>query len=65
MDSASTKLLRIEEVIGITKFSRAKIYQMAASGQIPTLRCGRCVRFPLDRLQRWIADNTTGGEIAS
>jgi excisionase family DNA binding protein len=55
------RLLRMSEVAAITGFSRAKVYAMAASGEIPCLRSGRSVRIPLAALEGWIDQNTTGG----
>jgi excisionase family DNA binding protein len=54
-------LLRPDEVVRMTGWSRAKVYAMAASGELPALRSGRSVRIPLAALERWIAQNTTGG----
>jgi excisionase family DNA binding protein len=62
MDSQRvSKLLRAEEVVSITGWSRAKVYAMAAAGELPSLRAGRSVRIPLAALERWIEQNTTGG----
>ena len=55
------KLLRAQEVAEITGWSPAKVYAMAAAGEIPTLHSGRSVRFPLASLEEWIAQNTNGG----
>ena len=57
------KLLRVEEVVTLTGWSRAKVYAMAVSGEIPSLRSGRSVRIPLAALERWIEENTTGGGV--
>lgn len=57
------QLLMAEEVVSLTGWSRAKVYAMAASGEIPSLRSGRSVRIPLAALERWIEQNTTGGEV--
>jgi excisionase family DNA binding protein len=54
-------LLRPEEVVEMTGLSRAKVYAMAAAGELPSLRAGRSVRIPLAALERWIESNTTGG----
>jgi excisionase family DNA binding protein len=54
-------LLTAEEVVARTGWSRAKVYAMAASGEIPSLRSGRSVRIPLAALEHWIEENTTGG----
>lgn len=54
-------LLRPAEVVEITGWSRAKVYGMAASGELPSLRSGRSVRIPRAALERWIEQNTNGG----
>jgi excisionase family DNA binding protein len=60
----SAQLLRAEEVVEMTGWSRAKVYAMAVSGEIPSLRSGRSVRIPLMALEKWIEQNTTGGGAA-
>jgi excisionase family DNA binding protein len=55
------KLLRAEEVVSLTGWSRAKVYAMAVSGEIPSLRSGRSVRIPIAALESWIQRNTIGG----
>lgn len=57
-------LLRMEEVQQLTGWSRAKCYQMAASGEIPSVRSGRSIRVPVEPLMRWIEAKTTGGILA-
>jgi len=59
-----SKLLRAEEVVEMTGWSRAKVYAMAKSGEVPSLRAGRSVRIPLAALERWIEQNTSGGSVA-
>jgi hypothetical protein len=34
---------------------------MTAAGEIPYIRLGRCKRYPIDDLQRWIDDHKEGG----
>ena len=41
--------------------SQRKLWGMTASGEIPHVRLGRCVRYPLDELQRWIDEQQKGG----
>ncbi len=41
--------------------SPRKLWGMTASGEIPHVRLGRCVRYPLDELQRWIDEQQKGG----
>ena len=43
--------------------SPRKLWSMTASGEISHLRLGRCVRYPVDDLHRFIEERTNGGEI--
>ncbi len=47
-------LYKAIEVARLTGLSRQAIYAMAASGDIPSIRIGRSVRFPADALDGWI-----------
>jgi excisionase family DNA binding protein len=41
--------------------SRSMMYNLLASGQIPSVRIGRAVRVPVDELRQWVKarlDNT-------
>lgn len=48
-------LLRIDEAADVLGLSRSKVYQLAASGLIPSIKIGRSRRIPAAGLQRWIA----------
>jgi len=39
------------EAIGV---GRSKVYELLASGELPSIRIGGSVRVPVDALQRWI-----------
>jgi len=41
------------EAIGI---SRSKIYELLASGELPSVRIGASVRVPVEALRAWIAE---------
>ena len=40
------------EAIGV---SRSKAYELIASGEIPSVRVGGCVRVPVEALRAWVA----------
>jgi len=42
----------------LLSLSRAKVLELAARGQIPSLRVGGSVRIPRDRLIEWIGDQS-------
>jgi excisionase family DNA binding protein len=34
--------------------SQRKLWSLTANGEIPHIRLGRCVRYPVDDLRQWI-----------
>ena len=55
------RLLTAPQAAAALAISQRKLWGMTASGEIPHLRLGRCVRYPADRLQQLIDDRTKGG----
>ena len=49
-------LLKPSEVGQILGIGRSLVYELIASGQIPSVRLGRCIRVPAESLQRWLSD---------
>lgn len=47
-------LLRAEEVARLLGLGRTKIYEMMASGELPTILIGRARRVPHKKLLEWI-----------
>ncbi len=47
-------LLRADEAATVLGIGRTKVFEMIASGDLPAIRFGRCVRVPRERLVRWI-----------
>lgn len=56
-----TLLLTPNEAAEALAISPRKLWSMTASDEIPHVRLGRCVRYPIDDLQRWIDDQKKGG----
>lgn len=52
-------LYRVEEVAEMLGLGRSKTYQLVASGELPSVRLGRCVRVPVQALRRWIESQAT------
>jgi len=46
--------LRIPEVAETLGIGRTKIYEMIATGELPTVRVGRAVRISVSTLQKWV-----------
>ncbi len=47
-------LLRIPEVADTLGIGRTKIYEMIATGELPTIRVGRAIRISVSTLQKWV-----------
>lgn len=56
-------LLRIDEITEILGISRSQAYKMVAAGEIPSLKIGKAIRIPADRLKAWVEAETLGGKI--
>ena len=57
----SSLLLTPREAAKALAISERKLWGMKASGEIPHVRLGRSVRYPVADLERWIAEQTKGG----
>jgi excisionase family DNA binding protein len=47
-------LLRIPEVAETLGIGRTKIYDLIATGELPTIHVGRAVRISVSTLQKWV-----------
>jgi excisionase family DNA binding protein len=54
-------LLKPAEVSELAGLGKSKTYELIATGEIPSVRIGRSVRVPADRLREWI-EQLKGGE---
>ena len=55
-------LLTPQQAAETLAISPRKLWGMTASGEIPHVRLGRCVRYPLADLQRWVDEHKNGGD---
>jgi excisionase family DNA binding protein len=51
MDRMLLRPAEAAEAIGV---GRSKVYELLASGELPSIRIGGSVRVPLDKLREWI-----------
>ena len=51
MEKLLLRPVEAAEAIGI---GRSKVYELLASGELPSIRVGASVRVPLDALRAWI-----------
>jgi len=49
-------LLRPAEAAEAIGVSRSRMYELLASGELPSIHVGRTVRVPVAALQAWIAE---------
>ena len=54
-------LLTPQEAANVLAISPRKLWGMTASGEIPHVRLGRCVRYPVADLRDWIDEQKKGG----
>ncbi len=52
------RLLTIIDVADYTGLSIHTLYTMVSQRRIPFVKLGRCLRFDLDRLVKWIKQNS-------
>jgi excisionase family DNA binding protein len=57
MDKLLLRPTEAAEAIGI---GRSKVYELLASGELPSIRIGSSVRVPVDALREWIARRLEG-----
>ena len=55
-------LLTIQEAAEALGISERKLWGMTDSREIPHVRLGRCLRYPVHELEQWIDENKKGGE---
>jgi excisionase family DNA binding protein len=58
MEKLLLRPVEAAEAIGI---SRSKIYELLASGDLPSVRIGTSVRVPVEALRAWIAEQLDTG----
>jgi len=51
-------MLKPVEVAETLRLSRSRVYELIASGQLPSVRVGRFSRIPLDALRRWVEEHS-------
>jgi excisionase family DNA binding protein len=56
-------LLTPKQAAPALAISPRKLWALTASGEIPHLKLGRSVRYPLDVIERWIRAQTKGGDV--
>jgi len=47
-------LLKPMEVADLLGIGRSLVYELIATGELPSIRIGRCIRIPSEALAEWI-----------
>ena len=55
-------LLNLPEAAAALAISERKLWGMTANHEIPHIRLGRCLRYPVSDLMLWIDEHKEGGE---
>lgn len=58
MPAIEQGLLTVDEAATFLRISRAKAYQLCATGDLPTVRMGRSVRVRRDHLIAWLDERS-------
>jgi excisionase family DNA binding protein len=59
-DMATALLLRVEEAAEMLGIGRSKAYAMVLTGELPSVKIGRCRRVPLSAVHAWIEAHLEG-----
>jgi excisionase family DNA binding protein len=65
VDTNSRIALKPAETADALGISRSKVYDLIASGQLPSVRIGNSLRVPVTALREWVDRQTTAGPEAA
>lgn len=52
------RLLNVEEVAHMLDMSKDTIYKWVIQRKIPFVKCGRLTKFDLQKIEKWIEENS-------
>jgi excisionase family DNA binding protein len=59
MEKLLVRPMEVAEALGV---SRSKIYELIASGAMPSVRIGKSVRVSVDELRKWVRSHSSGSQ---
>ncbi|MEP1770923.1 MAG: helix-turn-helix transcriptional regulator [Anderseniella sp.] len=67
MTELATRYLTTKELADLLRIKERKVYELAASGDVPCSRATGKLLFPRDQVDAWLADNSSGpaGSVAT
>ncbi|MGB5213043.1 MAG: helix-turn-helix transcriptional regulator [Anderseniella sp.] len=60
MNELATRYLTTRELADLLRIKERKVYELAASGEVPCSRATGKLLFPRDKVDAWLADNSSG-----
>ena len=60
MTDLATRYLTTRELADLLRIKERKVYELAASGEVPCSRATGKLLFPRDQVDAWLADNSSG-----
>lgn len=60
MTELATRYLTTKELADLLRIKERKVYELAASGEVPCSRATGKLLFPRDQVDAWLADNSSG-----
>ena len=55
------RLLNVEELSELTGLSKNTIYCWVSQRRIPFVKCGRLTKFDVQKIEKWIEENSVEG----
>ena len=56
--TVNRRLLNVEEVAHLLDMSKDTIYKWVTQRKIPFVKCGRLTKFDLQKIEKWIEENS-------
>ncbi|MEO1158933.1 MAG: helix-turn-helix transcriptional regulator [Pseudomonadota bacterium] len=64
MNELASRYLTTRELADLLRIKERKVYELAASGEVPCSRATGKLLFPRDQVEAWLADNSSGPDVS-
>jgi excisionase family DNA binding protein len=64
MNELASRYLTTRELADLLRIKERKVYELAASGEVPCSRATGKLLFPRDQVDAWLADNSSGPSVS-
>lgn len=65
MNQLASRYLTTRELADLLRIKERKVYELAASGEVPCSRATGKLLFPRDQVEAWLADNSSGPAVSA